>query len=281
MPTTRSSDGAQLYFEDSHATPPWKPTPPVVLMHHGVALNSDAWAGWVPRLLQAGLRVVRMDMRGFGRSDPVAPGHRWSMDEFFADINAVANAVGAQSFHYVGESLGGLVGLALASRQPQRVASLCLLSTPYEGERVGPALDDWRVVIEREGMSAWSHSLMPMRFAPDAIPQAMWDWVVELQARCAPHAVLGQAEFIRTQSVADELSAIGAPVLVMSSDGSPFVDRSLARDLQARLPMAEIQWYPGHRHSLLVSGARQCADAYAHFLRRHFPTEINPPAPAG
>lgn len=270
MPTTRSRDGAQLYYAEDCATDPWAPSAPVVLMHHGVALTGDAWAGWLPCLLQAGLRVVRMDMRGFGRSEPVAPGHRWSLDEFIADIEAVAAAVDARTFHYVGESLGGLVGLALASRRPQRVSSLCLLSTPYDGKLVGPAIDDWRGIVEHQGMAAWSQSLMPMRFAPGGIPQAAYDWVLELQARCAPHAVLGQAEFIRTQSVTDELQSIRVPVLVLASDGSPFVDRSLALGLHSRLPSSEIQWYPGHRHSLLMSGARQCAAAYAHFLQRHF-----------
>lgn len=269
MPSVNSRDGAQIHYQVDCTVPPWSSAPPVVLMHHGVALTSDAWTGWLPCLLQAGLRVVRMDMRGFGRSEPVAPGHRWSMDEFFGDIDAVIGAVGARAFHYVGESLGGLIGLALAARQPQRVSSLCLLSTPYDGKLVGPAIDSWRSVIESQGMGAWSQSLMPMRFAPDGIPQATYDWVLELQAGCAPHAVLGQAEFIRTQSVADELQRIEAPVLILSSDGSPFVDRSLAQGLHSRLSTSELQWYPGHRHSLLMSAPRQCAEAYAHFLQRH------------
>lgn len=109
---------------------------------------------------------------------------------------------------------------------------------------------------------------MPMRFAPNSIPAAAHQWVVDLQAKCSAHAVVGQAEFIRTQSVAGELQDIKAPALIMSSDGSPFVNRSLAQDLHPRMPASEIQWYPGHRHSLLISAAGRCAAAYADFLQR-------------
>lgn len=277
MPHTLSNDKARIFYRDDCLVPPWKPKPPVILMHHGVALTGDAWVGWLPALLQAGYRVVRMDMRGFGRSDPVTGDYVWSLGNFFADIDAVAAAVGAQSFHYVGESLGGLIGLALAARHPVRVRSLGLLSTPYDGRRIGPVIDTWRSIVERDGMSSWSKALMPMRFTPGSIPKDMHDWVQDLQTTCAPHAVVGQAEFIRTQILTDELPAITAPALVMSSDGSPFVERSLALDLHQRLSGSEIHWYPGHRHSLLMSAAASCAAAYADFIERRLtPAEPQP-----
>lgn len=273
MPTVTSHDGARIFYQVDCTAPPWAPAARVVLMHHGVALTGDAWAGWLPTLLQAGLRVVRVDMRGFGRSERVAPDYRWSMEDFFADIDAVATAIGVQRFHYVGESLGGLVGLAMAARRPRQIASLCLLSTPHDGSLVGPAIDGWRAIIDSQGMAAWSQALMPMRFAPNGIPRAVHDWVLDLQAGCCPHAVLGQAGFIRGQSVTDELPSIQAPALILSPDGSPFVDSSLALGMHARLPSSEIQWYPGHRHSLLISGAAQCASAYRHFLDRRTSNE--------
>lgn len=268
MPFATSHDGARLYYQDDCLVPPWAPAAPVVLMHHGVALTGDAWAEWLPVLLRAGFRVIRLDMRGFGRSEKVSPDYRWSMDDFFADIEAVAAEAGAQSFHYVGESLGGLIGLALAARRPDLTTSLCLLSTPYDGRLIGPAIDSWRDIVQKQGMAAWSRALMPMRFTPGSVSREIHEWVLGLQAACCPHAVVGQAEFIRTQSMTDELPSVRAPVLILSSDGSPFVDRSLAMDLHERLPSSEIQWYPGHRHSLLISGAARCASAYAHFLDR-------------
>lgn len=268
MPTVQSRDAHEIFYRSDCIAPPWVDPPQTVLMHHGVALNGDAWAGWLPRLLAAGFRVVRIDMRGFGRSGRVNAEHRWSIDQFFADVDAVLAELQVDSFHFVGESLGGLIGLALAARRPASVRSLCLLSTPFDGSRIGPALDTWRDIIDRDGMPGWAAALMPMRFAPEYADTRVRRWVEELQASCDPHAVWGQAQFIRTQNLTSELPAIKAPTLILAPDGSPFVGTSLARDLHQLLPGSEIRWYPGERHSLLLSRGDDCAAAFVEFMAR-------------
>jgi 3-oxoadipate enol-lactonase len=45
---------------------------PVVCITHSLASDGGSWAEQVPALLQAGFRVLRLDMRGHGGSDPVA-----------------------------------------------------------------------------------------------------------------------------------------------------------------------------------------------------------------
>jgi 3-oxoadipate enol-lactonase len=105
-------------------------------MHHGVALNGDAWMDWQPNLLAAGYRVIRLDMRGFGRSEPMPEGYGWSLPNFFADMETVLAAENVEAFHFVGESIGGLIGLAYTAHSPDRLLSAALLSTPFDGRRV-------------------------------------------------------------------------------------------------------------------------------------------------
>jgi 3-oxoadipate enol-lactonase len=271
MPFVTSRDGARIFYQLDCLVPPWSKPRGVVVMHHGVALTADAWAGWLPTLVAAGFRVVRLDMRGFGRSDPITPGYAWSMDDFFADLDALRAELGIGAYHFVGESIGGLIGLAVAARRPTEIKSLGLLSTPFDGSRIGPAMDAWRETIDREGMAGWSAALMPNRFPPGAISQEMYDWVFNLQKDCSPEAVCGIAEFIRGQDLTAELPAIEAPALIMAGDGSPFVGRALALDLHSALPGSEIRWYPGERHSLLLSRAADCAAAFVEFVDRRLP----------
>lgn len=267
MPHATSADGARIFYQVSSLVPPWREAAGVVLMHHGVALNGDAWCDWQPALLEAGYRVIRLDMRGFGRSEPTPEGYGWSLPNFFADIDAVLTAENVLSFHYVGESLGGMIGLAYAARRPEKILSCGLLSTPYDGNRI-QAVDSWRGIIDKGGMPAWSNELMAMRFVEGDVDQAMYEWVKHLQAHCSPTAVYEQAAFIRTQNLTAELGNIRAPILILAPDGSPFVNRSLAADLHAHLPTSEIQWFPGQRHSLLMSRAKECATAYVNFIKR-------------
>ncbi|WP_024343221.1 alpha/beta fold hydrolase [Bradyrhizobium japonicum] len=262
-----STDGGKIFYQASSLVAPWREPAGVVLMHHGVALTGDAWCDWQPALLAAGFRVIRLDMRGFGRSEPTPEGYGWSLPNFFADIDVVLAAENVDTFHYVGESLGGLIGLGYAARYPERIRSCALLSTPFDGKRI-KAVDTWRATIDKGGMAAWSDALMPMRFADGDVDPRLYAWVHRLQAECAPSAVYEQAEFIKTQDLSSQLDQIRAPVLILAPDGSPFVDRSLAADLHARLKTSEIQWFPGQRHSLLLSRAGECASACVDFIKR-------------
>ena len=75
MPFTETPDGAKLNYEMTSLVPPWRRPRGTILMHHGVALNGDAWMDWQADLLAADYLVIRLDMRGFGRSQPTPPGY--------------------------------------------------------------------------------------------------------------------------------------------------------------------------------------------------------------
>jgi pimeloyl-ACP methyl ester carboxylesterase len=109
---------------------------------------------------------------------------------------------------------------------------------------------------------------MPMRFVEGDVEPSLYRWVRDLQAGCSATAVCEQGEFIRTQDLTQELEQIRAPISILAPDGSPFVDPSMPADLHALIATSELQWFPGQRHSLLMSQARECAAVYADFLRR-------------
>jgi 3-oxoadipate enol-lactonase len=101
---------------------------PVVCFAHALAADSGMWAEQVPALLAAGMRVLRVDMRGHGGSDP--PAGNATLDELAADIAAVSDALAIDRVHFVGLSIGGMIGQALALRPGAKVASLMLCESP-------------------------------------------------------------------------------------------------------------------------------------------------------
>jgi 3-oxoadipate enol-lactonase len=98
MPFAIAHDGARLFYEATSLVPPWCQAAGVILIHHGVALNGDAWMDWQPDLPAAGYRVIRLDMRGFGRSEPTPAGFGWSLPGFLADMEAVLAAEHVDAF---------------------------------------------------------------------------------------------------------------------------------------------------------------------------------------
>jgi 3-oxoadipate enol-lactonase len=100
---------------------------PVVCFTHSLSSDSGMWAEQLPPLLAAGYRVLRIDMRGHGGSDPVAGDY--TMDQLAADVAAIIDALGMRRVHYVGLSIGGMIGQAFAINHRDKLTSLMLCDT--------------------------------------------------------------------------------------------------------------------------------------------------------
>lgn len=100
---------------------------PLVLLH-GFCEDSGVWGEFVPRL--NGLRVVRIDLPGFGGSDLPAAS---SMNVYADSVLAVLDKISIEKCVLVGHSMGGYAALEFAEKHPERLAGLGLFhSHPFE-----------------------------------------------------------------------------------------------------------------------------------------------------
>ena len=83
----------RLYYETIDIAEPWMTEPATLLFHHGIGAQSGIWSDWV-HILADRYRIVRFDMRGYGRSDVPASDAPWSIDLLADDLRAVAMASG-------------------------------------------------------------------------------------------------------------------------------------------------------------------------------------------
>lgn len=103
-----------------------------VLFVHGVGSSGRTWR-WVPHELTGGRRIVRVDLRGHGRSDH-APG-TYLLPRYGADLAAVLRSVASRPAVVVGNSLGGVVAWWLAQNHPHLVSAALLEDPPlFAGE---------------------------------------------------------------------------------------------------------------------------------------------------
>ena len=98
-----------------------------VLFLHGVGSSGRTW-GWLPDELTRGRRIVRIDLRGHGRSDH-APG-TYVLPSYGADIAAALRSVAARPAVVVGNSLGGVIAWWLAQSHPEMVTAALLEDPP-------------------------------------------------------------------------------------------------------------------------------------------------------
>ena len=263
MPTLETRDGP-LWYDSVDLTPPWIPDPETVLFLHGVGIDHGIWTRWRP-VLAGRFRIVVMDMRGYGRSAKRADGHRWSIEGLVDDVEAVADAAGAERFHFVGESFGGAIGYALAIRRRRRLRSLVACTAPHRGKSIR-GLPDWRGLVEAEGMTGWSRMMLDRRFAPGAIDARERRWFDETQRACDPDVVLDQADTLARIDFSDDLPGVTTPTLMIGGDSSPVLPPATLADTHARVPGAALRLFDGARHGVVLSHGAAAARVMLEFL---------------
>jgi pimeloyl-ACP methyl ester carboxylesterase len=137
-------DGVAIHYEVEGRGDP-------VLLHHGLADSLATWkrCGWVKRLATHH-RLILIDARGHGASDKPHDAAAYTSAQVVGDVLAVLDAVGEDTAHFVGYSLGGRIGFELAYVAPERLRSLVAgASHPY-----AQSLDGAREAIGR-GFGPW------------------------------------------------------------------------------------------------------------------------------
>lgn len=155
MPILSRDRRPDLYYEIDDYTDPWRNAPHMVLQH-GFGRSSKFWYRCVPYLSRF-YRLIRPDLRGFGRSAPATdPPDEFTVEACIRDLEDILDAVGAESAHYCGESLGGILGMPFASERPRRVRTLTLIGlrvrlNQSSRERYRFGHESW------EAAHAWHH----------------------------------------------------------------------------------------------------------------------------
>ncbi|MGE5225564.1 MAG: alpha/beta fold hydrolase [Planctomycetaceae bacterium] len=126
-------DGGRLAFEDAGEGPV------VVLIHPGL-WDMRTWDPQVPTFVDAGFRVLRYDVRGYGRSSRPDPGIAYS---HVRDLQALLDAREVETTAIVGCSMGGEIDLDFALTHPDRVWALVLVSPGLGGFEATQEEDDW------------------------------------------------------------------------------------------------------------------------------------------
>jgi pimeloyl-ACP methyl ester carboxylesterase len=137
MPPTRfrtvTVDGLSLFYRE--AGPPDAPS---VLLLHGFPSSSRMWQPLIDRLANR-YRLVAPDYPGFGHSDaPPADIFEYTFDHIAEIVEKFTDEVGLQRYSLVVQDYGGPVGMRLAVRRPERIASVVVQNAVCHEDGLGP-----------------------------------------------------------------------------------------------------------------------------------------------
>ena len=245
-------------YEDHWFGKPWI-APDTVVMVHGNAESSLAWAPWVPHLAGK-YRVVRLDMPGFGASaEP--PDYTWAVQELAADVTRFLDALGIEKCHLIGAKYGGSVCLELALTHPHRLLTLCLFGSPVRGS--GTANAD---AIRGKGVRQWATETMRARLGSSASEAQVSWWTDELMGKSNPRAALAASSARNDMDLEDGLAHLAVPTLIVTTNESGLQTVAAVERYGARIPDARVIVLPGDSYHVAAVEPDLCAQHALAFM---------------
>lgn len=250
-----SANGIEIAYEIAGSGP-------AVLFAHSLASDHTIWQAQMEALRQRHT-VIAYDLRGHGKSS--APPGPYSFALLAEDALALMDALGYRRASFVGISLGGMIGLALALAAPQRLAKLVLADTTASYPQDARALWPERIRAVREQglapqvaptLERWFTA--PFRAAHPEVVARIGEII-----RATPIAgYIGCCEAIATLDFAPRLGEIKTPTLVIVGEEDAGTPPVMAQALAAGIPGARLEVIPRAAHLSCV----EQADAFSRLL---------------
>ena len=273
MPILARDGLPSLHYTVCDYTDPWSDAP-YLFLQHGYGRNGGFWYQWVPSLCRH-FKVVCPDLRGQGRS-----GREFDLETGYTlttlsdDVIAIADALGADTFHYAGESLGGMVGLATAGRFPARIRTLTNVSGPVfisEGARTAYALGhaSWPDAVRKLGPREWlDRTNASTRFPPDMNPDFL-RWYTDTVEKTGTEVLAAFAQFAIDSDATEYLAQITAPVLCLYPRQGAIANDEQKNTLQKNVPNLTVQQVSTTYHMIQHIVPDECTDALKNHIARH------------
>lgn len=241
---------------------------PVVMLSHSLACNLFLWD---PQLTALGhYRVLRYDTRGHGGSD--ASPEPYTLELLADDAVGLLDALGLDQVHWVGLSLGGMIGQTLALRRPERLRSLSLCDTAARLPADAQPIWQQRIELAREqGMEALVDDTLARWFTADFLAADPPPVKLTRQYILATPVTgyIGCCEAIRGLDTLDRLGQIALPTLVVVGDQDPSTPPAAAEAIHERIPGSRLEVLTDASHLSNLEQATAFNRVLTDFLRQH------------
>ena len=270
MPQITTPDGVDLYYEDTGAGTP-------ICFVHEFAGDFRSWEHQV-RFFSRRHRCITYNARGYPPSavpdDPAAYSQAHARD----DVLAILDALGIDSAHIVGCSMGAFATVHVGLHAPQRARSLTAAGVGYGA--LAPAQATFRAEsraladdIDARGVAPFAAEHSVTSAGRVAFARKDPRGHAEFARMLAEHSSAGSARTMRGvqaqrpsfEELADDLRALDVPLLVVAGDeDEPSLDASLF--LKRTVPSAALAVFPKSGHAMNLEEPARFNDLLADFI---------------
>jgi 3-oxoadipate enol-lactonase len=237
------ANGIQMNYELSG-----KRNASVVMMSHSLGSSLTMWE---PQLdtLEPSFQVLRYDTRGHGRTE--AAKGPYTMELLAEDAVGLLDALGIDKVHWVGLSMGGMIGQCLALNHFDHLLSLALCDTSAAVPSEAQPLWQERINLVREkGLQPLLEPTMDRWFTPAFLKRNSQRLeLIRKEFLSTPvEGYIGCIEAIRRVNYMDRLIKIESPTLIVVGEDDPGAPVSIAEAMHTRIKDSTLVVIPSARH---------------------------------
>lgn len=252
----------EINFERSGAT-----DGPTVVLSHSLAASLGMWDPQM-EMLNSHFQVVRYDMRGHGLSE--ASDGDYTLDLLASDVIGLLDRLDLDRVHFVGLSIGGMIGQCLALNYAERLKSLVLCDTaavmPKEAH---PMFIERMEKVRQKGMAALGEETL-QRWFTAAYLERKPPIVERIQAQISatlPAGFIGCGHAILNFDYLERLSEIKLPTLIIVGADDPGTPVEASEAIQARIAGSKLTVLESAAHLSNVEQADQFNETLMAFLK--------------
>ena len=239
---------------------------PLLVLSHSLGSSCLMWE---PQLaaLEPRFRVLRYDTRGHGGSEAVAGPYTFEM--LAGDVVGLLDALGIAQAHFVGLSMGGMIGQALGLNHPARLLSLTLCDTAAANPPGSREIWQERIdLVRRTGLASLLEPTLDRWFTPGWISQSppILEKIRRQFLATSIDGYVGCSQAIMGLDYLEAIWEISLPTLIIVGEQDPGTPVEAARALAERIPGSRLVVLPGARHLSSVEQAEAFNRALLDFL---------------
>lgn len=260
MMKTLDANGITIRYE-VQGSGPW------VTLSHSLSCDLTMWDALAVALAPT-FSVLRYDTRGHGRTS--APEGPYSFDQLVADAVGLLDALKVERTHFIGLSMGGMIGQHLALAHPARLDRLVIAnSTSRIPPEAGPLWEERIAIARSQGCAGLVEGTLGRWFTPGFRSQqpAEAARIGKLIADTPVAGYIGCASAIRALDITARIDAIRTPTLVIAGAEDPGTPPAMSETIAARIAGARMEVIANASHLSAVEQPAEFARLVADFLR--------------
>jgi 3-oxoadipate enol-lactonase len=241
---------------------------PVVVLSHSLGSSSVMWGAQLPAL-EPHFQVLRYDTRGHGGSEAVAG--PYSFEVLAGDVIGLLDGLSIPKAHFIGLSMGGMIGQALGIYHPERFLSLTLCDTAAANPPGSREIWQERIdLVRREGLAPLLKPTLERWFTPEFVSQnpPLVDQIRRQFLATSINGYVGCSRAIMELDYLGKLQGIRIPTLIIVGEDDPGTPVSAARAMQEQIPTSEMVVLSQARHLSSVERADEFNRAVIDLLTR-------------